>query len=405
VSRALRQWSGRLRAGRLRNVARRLRNLGQDLRLSPAARLARAEDRRALPPDPGIDAVLDACIDWLRLAQDRSTSADGGVAGHYDLLAGWSTSYPETTGYIVPTMLAWARLRQDADARARARRMLDWLVANQFPQGGFQGGYVGDAPRVPVAFNTGQILLGLAAGQREFGTYRSALRRAADWLVAGQDPDGCWRRQASPFTAPGDKAYDTHVAWGLLAAAAVEANSAYTAAALANVGWALPCQREDGFLERCCLNDDARPLTHTLGYALRGIVEAFRASGDEALLTAARRTADGLLRCLNEHGFLPGRVWPGWRPAVDWACLTGTAQIACCWFALHELTGEERYLDAGRRANTFVRRTVRVSGAPELRGGVRGAYPVDGAYQRYRYINWAAKFCIDSNLLEVALGR
>ena len=105
------------------------------------------------------------------------------------------------------------------EARRRARRMLDWLVSIQLPEGGFQGGTIDHAPVVPVTFNTGQVLLGLAAGVEEFGeAYIEPMRRAADWLVATQDRDGCWRRHPSPFAAPGEKTYETHVAWGLLEA-------------------------------------------------------------------------------------------------------------------------------------------------------------------------------------------
>ena len=51
---------------------------------------------------------------WIARAQDHSLSADGGVARHYCLVTGWGTSYPETTGYIVPTIIregtkAWRR--------------------------------------------------------------------------------------------------------------------------------------------------------------------------------------------------------------------------------------------------------------------------------------------------------
>ena len=72
--------------------------------------------------------------------------------------------------------------------------MLDWLVKIQLGNGGFQGGLIDSEPVVPVTFNTGQILLGLAAGVREFSDqYRLAMCRAADWLVRTQDSDGCWR--------------------------------------------------------------------------------------------------------------------------------------------------------------------------------------------------------------------
>ncbi len=128
-----------------------------------------------------------------RAAQDCSASKDGGVARDYSLLRGWATSYPETTGYIVPTLLEYARRKHDDAVRERARRMLDWLVSIQLPAGGFQGGRIDSVPVVPVTFNTGQILIGLAAGQSSFGTYEEPLIRAADWLVATQDEDGCWR--------------------------------------------------------------------------------------------------------------------------------------------------------------------------------------------------------------------
>jgi hypothetical protein len=84
-------------------------------------------------------------------------------------------------------------------------------------------------------------------------------------------------------------------------------------------------------------------------------------------------------------------------------CLTGNVQIAICWLMLFEYTGERSFLEHARRANAFVRRTVRISGDPDLVGGVKGSFPVGGDYGRYEYLNWAAKFLIDANRLEAKL--
>jgi hypothetical protein len=375
------------------------------IELPPAARWACFADILGVPKkDPGLVRAIDETVAWLGRAQDRSASADSGVARHYSLITGWGTSYPETTGYIVPTMLAYADWRGGDVARARARRMLDWLVSIQFPEGGFQGGRIDSRPRVPVTFNTGQILLGLASGVRAFGEdYLEPMRRAADWLVNTQDADGCWRKHATPFTKPGEKAYETHVAWGLLEAARIDPEAPYAKAALANVRWALRSQRPNGWMDNCCLTDPSRPLTHTLGYALRGVLEAYRFSGDEEFLIAARRTADGLLSALRGNGFLPGRLHPDWCGAVPWVCLTGTVQIAHCWLLLHEVTGEARYREAAFAANNYVRRTLRCNGPLETRGGVKGSFPVYGRYGAYEYLSWAGKFLIDSNMLEAKL--
>jgi hypothetical protein len=393
----------------LKSIRRRVfasisRRLGHHI-LPAAAKGERRRDHAGLPShDPGTAAVIDASTDWLCSAQEHSRTADGGVARAYSLVDHWESSYPETTGYIVSTILARADEQGSLGLKGRAQRMLDWLASIQLESGAFQGGMVDSTPIVPVTFNTGQILLGLASGESAFGTYGASLQRAADWLVSTQDRDGCWRRFPTPFAIPGLKTYETHVSWALLEAARLYPNRGYAEAALRNIRWAIGNQRDNGWLEYCCLTDNARPLTHTLGYALRGFLEGYRYSSDADLRTAARRTADGLLSALGPDGLLPGRLASDWSAAVPWACLTGTVQIAYCWLLLYEDGGDTRYLTAARRANAFVRRTVRVDGAPGIRGGVKGSFPVDGGYGSYEYLSWAAKFLVDSLMLERKLG-
>ncbi len=382
-------------------VARSIKKLVSRVRRPSIARAEDRRDSRGLPEhDPGIDRAIDEAMSWLCRAQDCSTSQDGGVARHYSLSDGWGPSYPETTGYIVPTMLAYAKHGTWSSVRERARRMLDWLVSIQLSCGGFQGGKIGSSPVVPVTFNTGQILLGLASGVCEFGEYREAMRRAADWLVSTQDSDGCWRKHPTPFAAPGEKAYETHVAWGLFEAARMEPDRPYAQAGAANVNWALRHQRENGWFEDCCLTDASQPLTHTIGYVLRGVVEAYRFTNEDSYLRAAIRTADGLLTASGKDRFLPGRLSAGWRGTVDWACLTGTSQIAHCWLMLYQYTQDVRYRDAAYAANRYVRRTMKIDGPLETRGAIKGSFPVSGEYGAYQYLNWACKFFIDANMLE-----
>jgi hypothetical protein len=354
--------------------------------------------------DPGPEAAIRLGLDWLARAQDCSSSRDGGVARHFSLVNGWGESYPETTGYIVPTFMQQAQKRCQPMLRERARRMLDWLAAIQLPEGAFKGGTTGQSPAVPVTFNTGQILLGLASGVAEFGpAYAEPMRRAADWLVTTQDADGKWSRHPTPFATPGLKSYETHVAWALFEAARLEPSRGYAEAAERQVRWALELVRPNGWPQACCLEDPSRPLTHTIGYLLRGVVEAWRFTGDETYLAAARAIADGPCRAMSPDGRIPGRFHADWAPAVDWVCLTGSAQIAHCWLLLFESTDDERWLRAARAANGFVRRTLTTAGDPGICGGVAGSFPIDGAYGRLQYLSWAAKFMIDANQLELEL--
>lgn len=190
------------------------------------------------------------------------------------------------------------------------------------------------------------------------------------------------------------------MSWGLFEAARLEPTSGYAEAALRNVRWALSWQKENGWFDRCCLEDPVSPLTHTLGYVLRGVIEAHRFTQDAELLLAARKTADGLLKALRSDGYLPGRLSSEWQAAVDWVCLTGTVQIAYCWLYLFQNTGVELYRDAAFAANSYVRRTMRCDGPAEQRGGIKGSFPVLGDYGRFEYLNWACKFFVDANFFE-----
>ncbi len=374
--------------------------------LPPAAREEITRDHAGvLFDDPGAETAARLSADWLLEAQALSATADGGYARHYSIASGWGQSYPETTGYIIPTLIEATHYFGDPRYADSARRALDWCVAIQFDSGAFQGGIINAEPLVPVTFNTGQILIGLAAGVTEFGAYQDATTRAANWLAETLDDDGCWRRFPTPFAAAGEKTYETHVAWGLLEAARALDNPAWGEAALKNIRWALTKQQDNGWFADCCLTHPLTPLTHTIGYALRGIVEGYRYAPADDLLAAAERTATALLGTVAADGRIPGYLDSNWQGRADWVCLTGCVQIAACWFLLHDITGKAGYLDAARRVTAFVRRTIHTDGDPGLRGGVKGSYPVDGAYGRHELLNWAAKFAIDANFMELRAGR
>ncbi len=375
--------------------------------ISAAARAEVQRERQtSSDADCSNERVITEALAWIGRAQDNSPTADGGVARHYCLVNGWGASYPETTGYIVPTLIREGQATRDPELLKRARRMLDWLVAIQMPNGAFRGGVASDGPAVPVTFNTGQILLGLAAGVAHFGeTYRKSMIAAADWLVETQDADGCWRKHATPYANPGEKTYETHVAWGLYEAARLETGRGYAEAANKNLAWALSHQTENGWFTDCCLSDPSRPLTHTIGYALRGLIEGYRFTGDREILEKANKTAEGVLQAMRPDGFLHGRLDSRWHGTVSWACLTGTAQIAACWLLLYGETGNPSFKQAALAANRYVRGTVRLNGPPETRGAVKGSFPVSGEYVRFQYPNWACKFFIDSLSLENALHQ
>ena len=372
--------------------------------LSPEGQAeVKKDNNEPLPDDAGKSVTVIAALDWILKAQKNSASHDGGIARDFSIKNGWATSYPETTGYIIPTMIECGHYFNRDDYIKSSKDALDWCEKIQLESGAFQGGRIENDP-VPVTFNTGQILIGLAAGVKEFGHYNDAMNRAAQWLVDTQDEDGGWRKYSTPFAEKGEKAYETHVSWGLLEAAKVSGNKEYGEAALKNIHWAITKQSENGWFDDCCLDQPDSPLTHTLGYVTRGILEGYLYSRDECLLQSALKLAGAITTLVDDEGYLPGRWYKDWTPAVSWVCLTGAVQIAHSLLIIYKETGHDKFLNTALKLNKYVRRTVRLSGENEaMVGGIRGSYPIDGLYGRYEYLNWAAKFFIDSNMLEAEI--
>src|SRR5271157_4372677 len=72
------------------------------------------------------DEHFVAAAAWLERAQDAMK--DGGVCGRYKLASGWTSSYPETTGYIIPTFLQLHRIMSADRFYGRAQRAVEFLL-------------------------------------------------------------------------------------------------------------------------------------------------------------------------------------------------------------------------------------------------------------------------------------
>jgi len=353
------------------------------------------ERRRSPAAEPATHAA--EAVAWVHRAQDAN--GDGGVSHSYLIGKGWMRSYPETTGYIIPTLLNWSATTADDESRRRALEMARWEMTIQLAGGAIPNLTDGQ----PTVFDTGQVLFGwmsahAANGEAEF---MHAACRAADWLIQAQDGSGVWRHASDSGGA--GRVYNVCVSWALVELARRSGEARYRDACRAFLDWTLTQEREQGWFDRNCLTDDTAPLLHTIAYTARGQLECGVLLDDPALIAAAARTSVALAALVEPGGRMSGRFARGWRPAVSWACLTGMAQMSIVWRRLQEIpaalpaTESEACLAASKRVNEFLcSRQDRSSKNPGLRGGIRGSYPVDGAYGRYRVLNWATKYFIDA---------
>jgi uncharacterized protein YyaL (SSP411 family) len=354
-----------------------------------------SHSRRPTHPKPiagsALDSLIQSAVSWICHSQDVVSS--GGV-GSYDF-SGWSTGYPEVTGYIIPTMWDCAQVFDRDDIAERAVRMTDWALGIQHPQGGWEGGNQGDG-LPPLVFNTGQVMRGLLRTHRETGDerYLHSAIRAGDWILGNQDQDGSWTT-ANHLGLK--RVYDSYVAAALAEISQVTEETKYATAARRNCNFVLEHQRSNGWFDLCDnkhFNDT--PVTHTLCYTADGLLETGKRLGEQSFVDAATRTAESMANQVEVSGYLAGRFDHEWRPTVRWVCLSGSAQLGVLLCRLHGVTGEQHYIATARTLAGFLAHVQRLNAVgPDRAGGIPGSYPIWGPYAPFRYPCWATKYFLD----------
>ncbi len=345
--------------------------------------------------------ALQAVLGWIL----RSLRPDGGVAAYYSLLTGYSESYPEVTGYLVPTLYDAYHSTGDTTAADAAKNAIRWLLSLQMPSGAFPGGLHGTpAEAQPSVFNTGQILQGLVRAYAETQDPKilEHASAAGDWLAAVQNDAGSW---SGPAAYQGvAHTYYSMVSWSLVELAAASHSPLHASAADRNIDWVLTHLRPSGWFDGINLQGHPTYL-HFIAYVIQGVLEYGILRRRNDAIQASAQSARALLRKFETHKCLLGTYQPDFRGGKKFSCLTGNAQMSCIWLRLFEVTGDFRYLNAALKMNDMLKQSLPTKGRHETVGGLAGSYPIWGAYQPLRFISWGSKFLADALLLEQRLMR
>lgn len=351
-----------------------------------------------------------AAVGWLLRAQEAS--ADGGVSlGYFPCSrdgTAWKPSYPETTGYIITSLLSFAdRFRDDA-VRSAALRMAHWEVGIQMASGAVQGGPLCPPDKqMPAAFNTGMVLDGWCSAYAETKdpALLAAARRAADFLVNDIDANGYFRTNG-PFVSAGEiKTYTCLCAWAIYRFGEITGEARYVQAALRSIEAALCQQQPNGWFAHNCLARSDAPLTHTIGYTLQGVLEVGMSARRVDFISAVRRSVDAIIARIKQCGYLPGTFFSDWEPAGFSSCLTGSAQIAVVCYRLSERCRVDEYRSAANQLVNYLKALQALkSPSPAMNGAIPGSFPLFGDYMRAGYPNWSTKYFLDALLLQDRCG-
>lgn len=344
-----------------------------------------------------IDRRLHAACGWLW--QAFLAVGKTGFSMGFHLFSGWKPAYPETSGYIISSLLKYEHAFGDLETHQMVQAAADWLIAKQNPDGGIPA--MGKTAGLSLAFDTGMVLHGFTDYYLHTGNNEAAMaaRRCAHYLCSTQQPDGSWSNCYKGIP----HAYHARISWPLLLFAETFKDTEARLCAVRNLDWVANLQNENGYWEKAFFTRRIPYAnTHSLGYILEGLLEAYLLIGNNHWLASARLAADKLLtQAAKNAGFLPGYLDASWREVkilpYTFACLTGIAQIARAWLLLYKISGEEKYLNAAHQASRYVSHfqdleTERL----EIRGALPGSAPITGGYLPLQYPNWAVKFWMDA---------
>jgi len=356
----------------------------------PPARGNSGQDR-ALP--------LDLGVSWLLTAQNATT--DGGF-GSYHLSNGWSSSYPETTGYIIPTLINYGQKFDKPQTLESAIRAADFLLGIQKASGGWQGGRVGEN-KPEIVFNTGQVIRGMIAAFELTGEkkYLNAAVNAGQWLASIQHPEGFWKLHA---LMEQQRVYDTFVDAPLLRLYEITGEELFREKAVHNLNWVIGAKmKPNGWFEDCdnTIRRNDKPILHTIAYTIDGLIDCGMMLKDQRYINAAALGASKLSDLFLAKGFLNGRYDLQWQGSEYFIC-TGGAQMAIIWLKMYKLEQDEKYLvSAGNMIKliSFIQQR-NINEREMTRGAIPGSFPIWGRYEPFAFPNWATKFFCDALLLE-----
>ena len=349
---------------------------------------------------------IEAAVGWLCRSQDEFEH--GGSAGSYAFAGGWADPYPETSGYIISTFLNFADFTDDKSYVERAKKMGDWEICIQMPSGAVRGGSgIND---YPIVFNTGMVILGWTDLYKynKDERYLAASKKAADWLCENMDADGKWSKYTY-LKIP--HAYHSRVTWSVLKVYKLTNNEKYKDAAVNSINWLLSLVKEDGWINEMHMIKGENPLTHTIAYTLRGLIECAALLDGELkdriqniVIQASTKLMEVYEQIINKTGsnlkFLAARYDNKWNKSASYSCLTGNAQMSIIWLKIYQLNKDSRYFQAAEYILSELKKVHSLSNSNlGIRGAIAGSYPVYGKYMQFSYPNWAPKFYADALIL------
>ena len=345
--------------------------------------------------------LIDNSINWLLTCQKNSL--DRGICTAYDLVEKKLTiSFPETTGYIIPTLLEYSKLKQNDKIYNISKEMGEWIIDITRDDGGLGEAYGFYRPG-PRIFTTAQAIIGLlslylASNNRKF---LNTAVKMGEFLTQNLNKDGSWNKNFTFLKIT--TTYKSRVSWILMMLYDVTNEIKFKEASLKSLQYIINNKTKNYWPESCNFDKSNNALTHLLGYHLVAIVKfAYYEKLED--LNLKKELIDHcsffykrIQKQLSTANDLKGIINDKFEKVVDYNCLTGSAQIMYFALIYEKKNSINKNLISEILYKSLYDKQIS-NNQKEVNGSISGSFPINGEYMPNMLPAWASKFFIDSLL-------
>jgi len=342
---------------------------------------------------------------WILVAQKANNSF--GISKGYSFIklkkysSYWHKEYPETTGYLLPTLLKLSlkKIYPYENVLSTA----DWLLSIQKKDGSYKGGTI-DSDEESSIFDTGQIIKGIYSlyAYNQSSKYLDSALRACDWILKNENfNQGHWNRFKTKALKDHNITFNIYAVDIIAEIGNTISNYNYINLAKRVGDYTLNKIRPNLWVEGCELAYIKYPVTHTLAYTIEGLYNIGRVLNNQTFINKSIKILDVVIQKIDKNGYLPGYFDENWNDLNFGSCLTGSAQIGCLCMKVYKSTGSIVYLIAAKKIYKYL--SLRLNNYLKNFGGgigsLPGSCPINGKYFAYFTTNWTIKYMIDLTIL------
>ena len=356
-----------------------------------------SEDKYSLAKDLSKREV--AALLWLKRSMDQC-GGQGSSMGYSRIkkpISGWFPAYPETTGYLLPTLWNYYDRVDEKWILDYVLSAAEWLLTLQFDSGAFPGGLEGS--KKASVFNSAMILLGLSETfcRTHDERYGAVVGKTLDWLLSTQNSQGGW--QDGHYYQYYDPSYYTRVIWAILLAANRISYDDVRSDMMKQLEHYSGRFLSNGMISHCGFTPTEQPFSHSLTYAIRGFLESSVILGHDEILSKTKESTMRLLDVYQIDGRIAGSYDKNWQGDLSFTCVPGNFQIVGLLLRWYQITGDPVFLEYALQIMEYTRSFQDLNPKRiNTYGSFPGSQPIWQKYMRFIRPNWAVKFFLDATM-------